>query len=197
MNILRVKKRIFERYEKSPEGVYYIDVTIPNVKTIYNDFDKKSPYAKKELDEDIVEYIIDSAQDLGRQPFAIRFYFDEMISAELQSRVSKSIENYFRYRIALEERKFNEQVHSSWIHFSLGVSLLLLALWGVKMLGSSTSVFKDILREGLVIASWVSLWNAMDTFIVNWRPFRKRTRLFTKIASSKVLFAVSGSVTNV
>lgn len=191
MNIPKIKRRIFGRYEKSADGTYFIDVTLPRVESIYNDFDKLSPYVKKELDEDIVEYLIDSAKDLGKQRFAIRFFFNDTLTEDMQVRVSKSIENYFHYRSALEERKFHEQVHSSWIHFCLGVFLLMLALWGLQVISDSGAIVKELLKEGLLIASWVSLWNAMDTFIVNWRPFRKRTRLFLKIASSKVLFGTT------
>lgn len=188
MNLPKIRKRIFERYEKSDHGIYFIDVTLPRVETLFNDFDKKSTYAKKELDEDIVEYLIDSAEDLRKQTYILRFFFEHPITEERQSRVMQSIKNYFSYRKALEERKFNDQIHSSWIHFCIGIFLLLAALWGLKIMSSSTSIVVEIVKEGLIIASWVSMWNAMDTFIVNWRPFRKRTKLFAKIAAADVTF---------
>lgn len=55
-------KNIIQRYQQLPDGHYAIDITAVKVSDLYNDFDKHAPYARKELDQDLVEYISEYAR---------------------------------------------------------------------------------------------------------------------------------------
>ena len=40
--------------------------------------------------------------------------------------------------------------------------------------------------EGLTVAAWVSLWEALATFLIKWMPIRKRLLLYERIATCAI-----------
>ena len=53
-----MKKQILGRYSRTPDNKLMIDVVAGKVIDLFNDFDKHAPYIKKDLDPDLVEYMI-------------------------------------------------------------------------------------------------------------------------------------------
>ena len=45
-----------------------------------------------------------------------------------------------------------------------------------------------IISEGLMVAGWVSMWEAMATILIKWLPLSKKLKLFKKITNSKIEF---------
>jgi hypothetical protein len=43
------------------------------VEDLYNDFDKSAPYIRRDLDQDLADYLIGCARELGRVTFKILF----------------------------------------------------------------------------------------------------------------------------
>ena len=44
------------------------------------------------------------------------------------------------------------------------------------------------IAEGLTIVAWVSLWEALAMFLVNWAPHRRLIRMYERIAKADVRF---------
>lgn len=66
-----MKKSILERYRRDSAGQLVVDIAAEKVGDLYDDFDKHAPFVKKELDYDLVEYLIDSVRELGRELFSV------------------------------------------------------------------------------------------------------------------------------
>ena len=50
------------------------------------------------------------------------------------------------------------------------------------------SFLNTVFAEGLTIVAWVSMWEALATFLLNWPQHLFHIRLFRKIAEAPVLF---------
>lgn len=183
-----MKKQILDRYPRTPDNKLIIDIAAKKVEELYNNFDKHAPYVRKELNLDLVEYIIDSVSEIGKEDFVIQFRFTTLADADLTSRVKTSVHNYFLYQKELEFRELARMTRSSFILFSLGVVILALSVWINQEIAGQGGVVTHVVAEGLNVAAWVSLWNAIATFLVNWAPHRRQIKMCERIAQAAILF---------
>lgn len=158
-----MKSAILDRYPMSEDGKYVIDITAGRINDLYSDFDRYTPYVRKELDQNLTEYLTDSAKDLGKKSFLIRFNLLETPDDSMKERITSSINNYFIYLKQIEVNELTRSLRSSFIYFFIGIFILFLSVW-------------------------VSLWEALASFIVNWTPYKRQINLYERISKAPVLF---------
>lgn len=184
-----MKKTILERYRQMPDGRYVIDIHAGRPGDLYNNFDKFAPYVRKELDQDLVDYITDSARELGSELFVIQFRLLESIEGDFRERICKSINSYFLYLRSLEIEGLGRAMRTSLIFLVIGIAILSLSVWVNSDITPASSVVSKVFAEGLTVAAWVSMWEALATFLVNWAPISRKITLYKRIAETPVLFA--------
>lgn len=187
----RAKKGILERYARTEEGSVVIEVAASRLEDLYADFDKRSPFLRKDLDDELADYLIGCVREIGRAPFVIRFSFDRPPEEHLLERVRSSINTFFMYRRELELESMRRMLKTSVLLLLSGLFLLALSLWlpgqvGEPSFGAAPSM---ILVEGVTIAAWVSMWEALVRFVIDWPPQLQRARRYRRIAAAPVLFA--------
>lgn len=184
-----MRKAILDRYAKTEQGDYVIDITTSQVSDLYNDFDRQSPFIKKELDQDMVEYLSESVQELGNVPFVIGFHFAEEPDTDTRQRVRTSLANYYLYLKNTELTELARTMRTSLIYLLIGVALLFVTVWVNQSVSAQSSVLSKVFAEGLTVAAWVSLWEALASFLVNWFPYSRQIRLYQRIADAPVRFS--------
>jgi hypothetical protein len=186
-----MKKEILDRYARTEAGAVIIDISTGNVEELYNEYDWYAPYVKKELDADLAEYITESVEEIGSTPFVIRFHIHAPLKAELTSRLQRSVSNYFRYLRELEIRDFRKMVRRSFYLFLIGLAFITASIWINTLYENSMGVLQKVFAEGLTVAGWVSLWEAVALFLIDWMPHRKKIRMYARIAASRLEFMES------
>ena len=181
-----MKKEILSRYARTDQGKVIIDVAAAKVQDLYNDFDRTAPYLKKDLDQDLVDYLVDCVREIGRTDFVIRISLIQRPDDVLETRVKRSIEKFFLYLKELEMRTMRKMLRTSLILFTIGLGILAIAVWVNRIMESSDSVVAHVFSEGLTVAAWVSLWEALATFLIQWTPHRQELRLFHRIVDAPV-----------
>jgi hypothetical protein len=179
---------VLNRYAKDGEGNIILDVTARRVEDLYNDFDKSAPYIRRDLDQDLADYLIRCARELGRVPFKIQFTLDNPTDASKSSRVRRSLNTYFLYLAESEVHEILQMFRRSAILFAIGLCILFTSLSLNRLLGPERSVTTNVFAEGLTIAAWVSLWEALAIFLIEWFPHRKNVLLFRRMANAPVVF---------
>jgi hypothetical protein len=179
---------MLSRYEKDGQGHIILDVTARRVEDLYNDFDKSAPYIRRDLDQDLADYLIECARELGRVPFTIRFTLDNPPDEPRSSRVRRSLNTYFLYLAETEVREILQMFRRSVILFAIGLGILFASLSLNNLLGPERSVTGNVFAEGLTIAAWVSLWEALAIFLIGWFPHRKNVVLYRRMAHAPVAF---------
>ena len=183
-----MKKKILERYNQSADGRFVIDIAAGRVEDLFNDFDTYTPFVRKELATDLADYILDSVRDLGKEPFLIKIRLLNPPDESMKSRIQEGIRNYFQYLKDVEIRDLTRAMRTSVIFFILGIAILFLAVWVGEKIGESTSVVAHVFAEGLTVAAWVSLWEALATFLINWSPYTRQVKMCERIAMADVIF---------
>ena len=182
------RKDIISRYAVTDTGEIIIDVSAQRVQDLYSDFDKTAPYIKKDLEEGLVEYLLDCAREIGKSKFVIHFNLDEPIDEESNLRVKESIKTYFLYLKELETRKIRGMLRRSFFLSGLGLGILILSLWINKITASIENVLIQVISPGLTVAAWVSLWESIATFLIEWNPNRREIKLCDRLATAPVSF---------
>ena len=189
MTVARVLRRdVLDRYERDGQGNIVLDVTAGRVEDLYNDFDKSAPYIRRDLDQDLADYLIGCARELGRASFTIRFNLADPPDEPRSSRVRHSLNTYFLYLAETEIQNILQMFRRSAILFAIGLGILFAAVSLNRMLGPERSVTANVFAEGLTIAAWVSLWEALAIFLVEWFPHRKNVALYRRLARARLAF---------
>ncbi len=183
-----MKKDILSRYERNTNGDILIDITADRIEDLFNHFDRSAPYILRDLDQDLVNYIIESAKELDKEPFIIRFTLNSLPDETELSNIRRSINGFFISLVEAEKNKFRQMTRKSFILFCLGIGILFISIWVNQKLGSDRSVMTDVFAEGLTVAAWVSLWEALATFLIKWFPHRTNINLYQRLAKIKSIF---------
>ena len=172
-----MKKTILDRYAVTDDGKIIIDISVRSIEELYHNFDRTSPYAKKEFDEDFVDYLTDCVREIRRTDFVIQFSLETEPDTPIKERVCGSIQNYYIYLKELEMRALKSMFNRFLILFGLGVVLLILAIITTRRFPPSQGVATEVFSGGLTIAAWVSLWEAIALLFLEWQPHRQNISL--------------------
>ena len=176
------------RYERSDAGGILIDVAATRAEDLYNDFDRTAPYVRRDLDQDLVDYLIGCAREVGAKPFAIRFTLGQTPQEDKASRIRQSVKSFFLYLAGLEQKKVRQMFIRSAAFLGIGLVVLFASVLLRQSLAANRSAVIDVLTEGLTIAAWVSLWEAVATLLIEWLPRRRQILLFRGLAQAQVVF---------
>lgn len=185
-----MKRTILERYAVTGDGRIVIDVSVRSVEQLYHDFDRTSPYVKKELDQEFVDYLTDCVREIRRTNFIIQISLENEPEESLKDRVGKSIDNYYIYLKELEMRALKAMFNRFLILFGLGIGLLVPAIIATRHLTEGAGVVVEVFAWGLTIAAWVSMWESIALLLLEWHPHRHNIRLFNRIVHAPVHFRV-------
>ena len=183
-----MKRDVLSRYERDSNGAILIDVAAEKVEDLYSDFDRSAPYIRRDLDQELVDYLIDCARELGREPFTISFTLTHPPDDFRLSRIRRSVNNFFLYLAEVERQKVRQMVRRSLVLFCIGVAILFIAVWVNRWLGSERTVVANVFAEGLTVAAWVSLWEALAIFLIEWFPRLRDIKLYRRLATVQPLF---------
>ena len=72
-----MKDYILNRYDKDQNGNLIIKIFTSKIEDLYEDYDKKSSFIKKDLKYKLEEYLFESVDEIGNTPFVLQFNFEE------------------------------------------------------------------------------------------------------------------------
>lgn len=183
-----MKRKILDRYPCDSRGLRVIDIAAPRVSDLYDDFDKNAPFLKKGLNDYMVEYLIESVRELGRERFCVNFSLAEELDEPIKERVRKSVESYFDYLLEKNLRQLHSIFRTASILLLLGLALLAVSIYMNHRVVLGDTVLKRVLAEGLVIAAWVSLWEALAGLLLNWQPAMRERIIYRRLLRAEVMF---------
>lgn len=183
-----MRRTVLNRYARADDGRIVIDVAATRVKDLYNNFDKSAPYIRRDLDQDLCDYLVTCAMELKREPFVVRFTLENRPDDSRQSRIRRSINAYFLYLGEIEQQKVTQMFRKAAILSCVGLAILFLSVSVNQALGSERSVVANVFAQGLTVAAWVSLWESLAILLIEWFPHRKNILLYRRLADAEVIF---------
>ena len=189
---------VLDRYPRGAAGEVVIEVTAERAEALFDGFTKQAPYARRDLDPQLADYLVECAREVGRaHPLEIRIALEVSPEAEERARVLSSVAAYFHYLVAAERRLVRRSWRRMLGMFVAGLTLLTVMVW-IKLrvlkavAPSEPSLLNEVLVEGLTIVAWVIMWEALAMFLMAWTRRRTKVKLFEHLAAAKLTLAPRG-----
>ena len=175
-------KDISNRYDKNENGELIIKISTTNIEDLYENYDKKSSFIKKDLDHKLEDYLFESVKEINDYPFVVEFYFKNGIDEASSNSLKTSIKEYFEYLQIVEKNSMKENLKNSLLFILIGFILISLSF----NIQEKDGFLYQLISEGSMVGGWVALWEAMTIILVNWLPLKKRLKIFKKITKAKI-----------
>jgi hypothetical protein len=166
-----------------------IEMRLSRLAQLFNSLDP-SPFHERDLDQDAEEYIVGSAEEIGRQHslrLVIHLPADQLPQSGA-GEIGDAIHHYFAYREEHERRRLRVLLRDGRIALVTGLAFLL-ACTLLRELAFSFghSSVSEVFGEGMLIIGWVAMWRPLEIFLYEWVPIRRRCGIFAKLASMPVV----------
>ncbi|MGE0633418.1 MAG: hypothetical protein AB7O96_13485 [Pseudobdellovibrionaceae bacterium] len=175
------------RYKHS-EGKRWIEVRVKSSQQLFDARDP-APFRERDLDDDFVEYILSSVREFAlSSSLKIVIYVEEIETKDLpKDSIREAIRGYFAYQIDLQRGDLKTFMKRAQLFLLIGLLVL------VSCIGVAQSLVIPIppgpigiLREGIVIFGWVSIWKPIELILFDWYPLLEKLRFYKKLLGMEI-----------
>jgi hypothetical protein len=169
-----------------------IEVRVKNIKQLFDARDP-APFRERDLDDDFVEYVETSADEIGKKPLTLKLFISEPIHEDLSAQAFQQVvASFFQYRIDMKKLQLRRLFESARVFLVIGFFMLISCLMASELLPQLFEPYETISRisrEGLTITGWVAMWKPLETVLFDWWPFRRQIQLYGRIVNIKVVLS--------
>ncbi len=160
-----------------------ISLNLHDVKQLFNSMDP-SPFLEKDLDDEAEEFIIGWAREFPPdEPLKLRIHLEQWPAEDPEDMIRQAVHHHFAHRAELTNLEFRAMMKQGRTSLFIGLSCLIISLVTSKvLLGAETGTWAYVARESLTIAGWVAMWQPMQTYLYDWWPLRRRSRISAKLS---------------
>lgn len=174
-----------------------IDIRVHSARQLFDGRDP-APFRERDLDQNAVEYVIESAEDAPvGSTLELAVWITNEASPISDETIRQAVHTHFEYLLARLDRTLHKHVRQGQIKFLVGF----VVLTGFLTLSRLMDVLPDgavrrVVQEGLSIVAWVAMWRPLEVLLYDWWPLLVERRLLRRIrdADVKVMHQKSGSV---
>ena len=173
---------------KHAEGKRWIEVRVKSPQQLFDARDP-APFRERDLDDDFVEYIVSAVREFSiSSQLKIVIYVEEKEANELpKDSIREAIRSYFAFRIDLQRSELKSFMKRAQMFLMIGLFVLVLCLAVAQSLTVPTPPGAiGILREGLVIFGWVSIWKPIELILFDWYPLLEKLRFYKKLVGTEI-----------
>ena len=173
---------------KHAEGKRWIEVRVKSSQQLFDARDP-APFRERDLDDDFVEYIISSVREFSvSSPLKVVIYIEENESKDLpKDSIREAIRSYFAYKIEIQRGDLKTFIRRAQYFLMIGLVILAISLSVAQsMKVPDPPGLIGILREGIVIFGWVSIWKPIELILFDWYPLYEKIRFFKKLLETEI-----------
>lgn len=145
--------------------------------------------AKRLLDPTVEEFITEEAEGLDASDITLLVKSEER-QPSLEAGIADIIHKHFAYRSRKAEMSVKKIFKLGWksllVSFGFLILMFLIAFAITTFLPENTIVIT--FRELFIILGWVALWRPADLLLYDWRIYKRRGKLLTRVAHCEVVF---------
>jgi hypothetical protein len=182
------KDLLHDRYDFTEDDKAIIDITLETINDLFNSFDRKSNFYKRELDQDFEDYLIASVRELEGHSFIIKIDVENNYDSITEEPIRKAVKNHFKFLYWKECKKVTKVFLKFIILLLLGIALMAFYYEQGKLLTNFNSIpmYSKIIIEGINIAGWVAFWEAFTCLIFDFIPIVRNRRVYESISKAGI-----------
>lgn len=159
-----------------------IELRLTDLNELFNSIDP-TPFHHRRLDRDIEDYLETWAMSFSSKAhFHIVIHLENMPDNDPIDLVTSAIQNDFKYKAERAERELSLMLRNGRISLIIGLLFLTLCLLGAQLISEESHTIGKVIRESLMIAGWVSLWQPMQIFLYGWWPIIRKRNIRNQLA---------------
>ena len=184
---MKSEKNIFSRYEKE-DNRYIIQISTNTYRDLFNKYDRTSSLIKRDLNDDLANYLFDAASDLyGRDFYICLNIHDEKRTEELEEMVNRGVDSYFEHEIHKIIKRRSQVAMKIAIHFLLAIACLFISYILNQVIALDSFLYM-LFVESSVIAAWVLMWPILSDFMYDLFDIRRTLGIYKKIVDADLKF---------
>lgn len=183
--------------KQGKDAKHNIDIRVHSARQLFDGRDP-APFRERDLDQNAVEYVIESAEDApAGSKFQLVVWITDETSPISDATIQQAVQSHFDYLLARLDRTLHKHVRQGQIKFLVGFSVLTAFLTLSRLMDVlPDGTVRRVVQEGLSIVAWVAMWRPLEVLLYDWWPLLVERRLLRRIraADVSVRHQKSGSV---
>jgi hypothetical protein len=170
------------------QGKRVVEVRVKNPLQLFDARDP-APFRDRDLDDDFVEYITSTMREFSHStPVKVLIHIEEEGTRTVHyDALVEAIQSYWSYQIELFESELKSFFKRAQLFMLIGILLLVACISVAQSIDvTSPHGFSGVLREGIVIFGWVSVWKPIELLLFDWYPLFEKVRLYRKLVKTEV-----------
>ena len=143
---------------------------------------------KKLLNDEVEEFIVQEAENLPVKNNITLLIRATGPPAILDDKIAAMVHAHFAYCRSKTEKQLKDILKLGWRSLFIACIFLIAMFFITRALGSflPEGGFLTMLSELFIILGWVALWRPADLLLYEWRPFKRKARLYAKLSECDV-----------
>ncbi len=166
-----------------------IEVRVKNAQQLF-DVRDPAPFRERDLDDDFVEYISTSVEEIGyNSNLKIVINISEKESDSIEKTVIReAIRAYLDYQIELKRLHLSKLFRTVRLFLFFGLISLFTCLFVARTIEKKfdPDSFFYVTREGFVILGWVAIWKPFELVLFDWYPVFDKIKLLKKLRDCEI-----------
>jgi len=166
-----------------------IEVRVKNAQQLF-DVRDPAPFRERDLDDDFVEYISTSVEEIGyNSNLKIVINIGEKEAESIERPIIKeAIRAYLDYQIELKRLHLSKLFRTVRLFLVFGLASLFTCLFVARTIEKrfDPDSFFYVTREGFVILGWVAIWKPFELVLFDWYPVFDKIKLLRKLRDCEI-----------
>lgn len=170
------------------DGKAVIEIKVETIRQLFDERDP-TPFRLRDLDDDAVEYIISSAEEIGPENVGkIRIMSVCAVDKNTYEVITNSVKDHFLYRCDITRKKLKAIFRLGFKSLLIGILFLSFAVFTSGHVGSMIpeNFWGKLFKEGFLLLGWVSMWKPINIFLYEWWPLKDLISTYEIVADLKV-----------
>ncbi|EQC49840.1 hypothetical protein [Bacteriovorax sp. DB6_IX] len=179
-----------KQWYSKENGKFVVEVQVESIDQLYDKRDP-NPFRIKDLDDDVVEYILSSVGDIGYKKVGKLKIFIKKRHLEVEIRAAEAaVKDYFLYRQDITEKKIRAIFTTGFKALLIGLTFLACSIAVSASVGKvpKSDFLALYVKEGLLLLGWVSMWKPINIFLYEWWPLIELKNTFKKLSEIDLEF---------
>jgi hypothetical protein len=161
-----------------------IDIRLGNIEQMFDNRDP-APFRERDLDLDLVEYLMAAGEDLTPQgEFRVVFWIEKPCQP---NEIEGAFRAHFDYELDRLRRRRRRHRRSGMIALAIAVTLVVVLLSLSQLVATEIPGSLGVaLKEGLVISSWVVMWRPIEILIYDWIPVWRERKVMNALLRAPI-----------
>jgi len=175
---------------KQINGRNVIEIRVKQAQQLFDAIDP-APFRERDLDDDFADYLISSSKEFAlHTPLRLDIFIDEPEGNITNDTIKESILSYFKFKLDRQKLELKTFLKRTPIFLFIGLVILILCLLVSKSLVEKNQeadlTYFSILKEGITIFGWVSLWKPIELLLFDWYPIYETQRFYKRLTEIEV-----------